>query len=381
MNSMIRVLGVCFLAVSLLSAQARKEFEVASIRPSGDIRNNQVVVGVHVDGSQVRVSFFSLKDYIGVAYRLRGNQIAGPDWLASQRFDINAKLSEGTSETDVPEMLQALLADRFKMKTHRETREFSAYALKVANTGLKLIESGPPPESDNPGAIDAAGGGNAQQITMNFGGGASFSLGMTSIEIKKMTMTRVADILTRFLDRPVVDMTNLKAAYDMTLELAPEDRMAMMIRAAVAGGVVLPPQALAMMDRGSNASLFDSMKKAGLNLEAQKASLDVLVIDQMEKTLNENREKVGATAGDVETAIAEAKKALAESDVEKLNEAYNQLQTASHKMAEALYQQTSTGGPETPAEDQASAAGASTAGGAGEDDVIDAEYVDVDENK
>jgi len=100
----------------------------------------------------------------------------------------------------------------------------------------------------------------------------------------------------------------------------------------------------------------------------------------MEKTLNENREKVGAVAADVETAIADAKKALAEGGADKLNEAFNQLQAASHKLAEALYQQTSST-PETPAEDQASAAGASTAGGAGEDNVIDAEYVDVDESK
>ena len=80
--------------------------------------------------------------------------------------------------------------------------------------------------------------------------------------------------------------------------------------------------------------------------------------------------------------LEEAKKALAEGDVEKLNSAYNQLQAASHKMAEALYQQTAATGTETPTEDdQASAAGASGAGASGEDNVIDAEYVDVDENK
>jgi molecular chaperone DnaK len=101
----------------------------------------------------------------------------------------------------------------------------------------------------------------------------------------------------------------------------------------------------------------------------------------MEKTLNDNREKVGAVAGEVETAIAEAKKALAEGGAEKLNEAFNQLQTVSHKMAEALYQQTGTPEGGTPTEDQASAAGASSSGNAGDDNVIDAEYVDVDENK
>jgi molecular chaperone DnaK len=132
------------------------------------------------------------------------------------------------------------------------------------------------------------------------------------------------------------------------------------------------------MMRDAESHAADDVKKRE-EIEARNR-LDGLVY-QMEKTLNDNREKVGAVAGDVETAIAEAKKALAEGGVEKLNEAFNQLQTASHKLAEALYQQTATSGTETPAGDQATAAGASPAGGAGEDNVIDAEYVDVDDNK
>jgi molecular chaperone DnaK len=110
--------------------------------------------------------------------------------------------------------------------------------------------------------------------------------------------------------------------------------------------------------------------------------LDGLVY-QMEKTLSDNRDKVGAVASDVEAVIADAKKALTEGGVEKLNDAFNRLQTASHKLAEALYQSApSSGAPG--AEDQASAAGASsssgTTGGA-DDNVIDAEYVDVEDNK
>ncbi len=133
------------------------------------------------------------------------------------------------------------------------------------------------------------------------------------------------------------------------------------------------------MMRDAESHAADDVKKKE-EIEARNR-LDGLTY-QMEKTLNDNREKVGAVAGDVETAIAEAKKALAEGGVERLNEAFNQLQAASHKLAEALYQQTGgTPGAETPAEDQASAAGASAAGGAGDDNVIDAEYVDVDENK
>jgi molecular chaperone DnaK len=106
------------------------------------------------------------------------------------------------------------------------------------------------------------------------------------------------------------------------------------------------------------------------------------LIYQTEKVLNENRDKVGAVASDIESAIAEARKAQTEGGVEKLNDAFNQLQTASHKLAEALYQQAPPSGSET-SSDQASAAGASSSGASsgGEDNVIDAEYVDVEENK
>src|SRR5687767_11373074 len=132
------------------------------------------------------------------------------------------------------------------------------------------------------------------------------------------------------------------------------------------------------MMRDAESHAADDVKKRE-EIEARNR-LDGLTY-QMEKTLADNKEKVGAVASEVETAISDAKAALAEGGVEKLNDAFNKLQTASHKLAEALYQQTGTPGAESSTEDQASAAGASTAGGAGEDNVIDAEYVDVDENK
>jgi molecular chaperone DnaK len=131
-----------------------------------------------------------------------------------------------------------------------------------------------------------------------------------------------------------------------------------------------------MMKDAESHSADDARKRE--EIEARNR-LDGLVY-QMEKTLADNREKVGAVASDVETAIAEAKKALAEGGVEKLNDAFNQLQNASHKLAEALYQQAPSPDAQ-PSGDQASAAGASSTGGSGDDNVIDAEYVDVDENK
>jgi molecular chaperone DnaK len=133
-----------------------------------------------------------------------------------------------------------------------------------------------------------------------------------------------------------------------------------------------------MMRDAESHSADDARKRE--EIEARNR-LDGLVY-QMEKTLTDNREKVGAVAGDVESAIAEAKKALAEGGVDKLNDAFNKLQAASHKLAEALYQQAPPpGAGAQPGGDQASAAGASSTGGSADDNVIDAEYVDVDENK
>jgi len=287
MKIMVRAV-VMFLVTSLVCfAQTRKEFEVASIKPVTDRPLNQIAVGVKIDGSQARISYLSLKDYISTAFRVRGNQIIGPDWLGSQRFDIVAKIPDGVSQTDVPEMLQTLLADRFQMKMHREMREFPVYAMKVASAGFKLTQTGAgDPTSE--GLVDIAAGGNANGVAINFGGGSSISMASNTLEIKKLTMRILADSLTRFLDRPVIDQTNLGGAYDLSIELTPEDRISMMIRSAVNAGLTLPPQALAMMDNASNGSIFEGVKKAGLTLEPQRAPLEVVVIDQIEKMPTEN---------------------------------------------------------------------------------------------
>jgi len=132
-----------------------------------------------------------------------------------------------------------------------------------------------------------------------------------------------------------------------------------------------------MMRDAESHSAEDATKRD--EIEARN-KLDGLIY-QMEKTLNENREKVSSVAGEVETAIADAKKAVEEGGVERMNNAFNALTAVSHKMAEQLYQQTGSA-PETGPDDQSSAAGASSTGQAGGDDnVIDAEYVDVDEDK
>jgi molecular chaperone DnaK len=136
-----------------------------------------------------------------------------------------------------------------------------------------------------------------------------------------------------------------------------------------------------MMREAESHSSEDAKKRE--EIEARNR-LDSLVY-QVEKSFTENKEKLDATAsGELEAAIADARKALEEGGAERLNNAFNALQTASHKLAEALYQQQSAAGG---GGEQANAAGASSSGptggsaSGGDDNVIDAEYVDVDENK
>src|ERR1035438_8232633 len=275
----------------------RLEFEVASINSSSlstaaQANAGQVNVGVQIDGAQVHCANLSLTEYIRAAYRVKEYQVVGPDWLASERFDVSAKLPAGAKREQVPEMLQTLLADRFGMKTHRETRDLPAYAIIVGKGGLKIKESPPDPAADSAASgaapINVTASGSRAGVSINYGGGSSYTFANNRFEGKKLTMAVLADSLSRYVDRPVVDMTGLPGKYDLTLQFTPEDYLTMTIRSAVAAGVSLPPEALKYLDNASDESLFSSVEALGLKLEPRKAPLEVLVIDQAAKAPTAN---------------------------------------------------------------------------------------------
>src|ERR1700722_11097888 len=97
------------LAAATLFGQARPEFEVASIHPTGPTQDGQLSVGVHIDGAMVIIHAYSLRDYIQDAYKVRDYQISGPDWLDSVKFDVNAKFPDGASRSQLAEMMKSLL--------------------------------------------------------------------------------------------------------------------------------------------------------------------------------------------------------------------------------------------------------------------------------
>lgn len=291
MNATKALLIVLGAATAFAQNTPRPEFEVATIRPSATDAQGEVTAVVRIDGAQVRWAYLTLKDYISGAYRVKLYQISGPDWLGSDRFDIASTLPEGTSPTEIPEMLQRLLEERFKMKVHREKKDFPVYVLEVAKGGLKMQESAPDPDTvnaDPKAPVNITGGGSSQGISLNLGRGSSFTFSNNKLQANRVTMPAFAATLERFVDRPIVDMTDLKGSYDLAIDVTQEDYRAMLIRAGVNAGVSLPPEALRLLDGATVPSLFDAMQKLGLRLDARKAPLDLLVIDDARKTPTEN---------------------------------------------------------------------------------------------
>jgi len=270
---------------------ARPEFEVATIRPSAPSPEVTVTAGAHIDGAQVRWVSLTLKYFMATAYRVKQYQISGPDWISSDRFDISATIPAGVSTTQMPEMLQRLIEDRFQVKMHREKKDFPVYALEIAKGGLKMQANPPDPDAPKADANTPANtnvNGSAQGISIDFGRGSSYTLANNRFEGKKLTMANVVRALELYTDRPIVDLTDLTGTYDFTLEITAEDYRAMLVRAAVSAGLTLPPEALRLLDGATLPSLFEAMQKVGLKLNARKAPLDMLVVEEARKTPTEN---------------------------------------------------------------------------------------------
>jgi uncharacterized protein (TIGR03435 family) len=302
-------------------------FEVASIKPAGQldpvaIAQGKVNVGMKVDGAICRIGSFSLRDLIRTAYEVKDYQISGVDSLgaplSAQRFDIQATMPEGATEKQVPQMLQALLADRFKLVMHRETKDQSVYALVVAKGGSKLKPSEPdPPAPETPaetpetpkkGETVIGQGKGQMRISGNIADGKGITVkgagvgsmhmtmadGKMHLEAAKMTMAALADSATSFVGKPVVDMTELKGEYQVTLDLSMED----LLKVARSIGVMAPGAAGGAASSGgpdsaqasdpAGSSIFESIQKLGLRLDARKAPLDYIVIDHFEKSPTEN---------------------------------------------------------------------------------------------
>ena len=279
------VLTVLLSVVAYAQTPPEKlEFEVASVRPSPPVRNEQVNVGLHVDGAQAHIASFPLQAYIAMAYRVKLYQVSGPDWIKSTMFDVSAKLPAGQAARQIPEMLQSLLAERFQLKFHKDRKDLPIYAIVAGKDSIKLKET---PSSETPqstGAVSVAAAGSSAGVSVDLGNGAWYTFADNKFEAHKITLDRLAEMLERYVDRPILNQTDLKGAYDITLNVTAEDYRTMLVRAAVNSGVTLPPQALRLLENDTSVSLSDAFEKVGLKMVARKSPMDLLVVDQISKT-------------------------------------------------------------------------------------------------
>ena len=288
---LLYMLATSVLVVGSVPARAQSpkiEFEVASVRPFSITQTDgPVTLGARIDGAQVRMTGLTMRDFLSSAYRVKLYQISGPDWMATERYDINAKLPAGVSPEKLPEMLQSLLADRFGLRVHRDKKEMPVYALLVGKPPLRLKDSVIDPNAPPPTAVQVTGTGSAAGVAVNMGNGSSYSLGAGKFEAKKVNAAGMAAVLERFTDRPVMDLTELKGTYDFEFPVTPEDMQTLMIHAAVNAGVQLPPQALRLLDNGGN-PLEIAAEYVGLKLDSRKMPVEIIVIDQIQKTPTDN---------------------------------------------------------------------------------------------
>jgi uncharacterized protein (TIGR03435 family) len=287
-------------------------FEVASIKPAqmitpAIVASGKLHVGMSIDAARVDIGFLSLAELIPIAYKVKPYQVSGPDWMNVQRFDIIAKIPEGATKEQVPEMMQALLEERFQLKVHRENRDHNIYALVVSKEGSKLKEA--PPDADEP-AVDPAtpglpAGAGGNQIKINTGrDGATLvspQVGTTRVipsadgtmrmEMSRVSMPAFVEMLSRFVDRPVVDMTDLKGRYQVALDLTMDSLMNMAKAAGVGIGALGSrgePGRPADASDPAGSSVFRSVQQMGLRLEPRRAPIEFIVVDHVEKMPSEN---------------------------------------------------------------------------------------------
>lgn len=229
------------VVLSLFAQSSDKlDFEVVSIKPADP--NSQETSTYNLPGG-FRGHNLRLFELIMSAWHLNRDQLAGgPSWLETAGWDIEARYPAGASHSQMPQMLQAMLADRFRLVTHRETHVLPVYALTLAKTGSKLKEG------------DGQGGMSA---------GARF------IRYSSGTMAELAGQLSSYLHREVIDRTGLTGHYAIKLSFAPVD-----LTAAPGDGATPDPAP----------SIFQALQsQAGLKLESTKGPVEVLVIDRCEK--------------------------------------------------------------------------------------------------
>ena len=225
-------------------------FEVASIRPSDPASR----ISIARSGDRLTTTNTSLEMLITWAYDIRDDRLFGkPKWLDSDRYDIVAKAGQSLGPGRLQQMMQSLLASRFQLALHRETRELAMYAMVIGKDGAKVhLTEASGPAGQNPFSMPGRG-----RLT-----GSLVTAGM------------LANVLSNQLGRSVQDQTGLKGVFDFSLEWEPDtDAPSTNVDA------VSEPSASAR----AGPSIFTAIQEQlGFKLERRKGPVEVIVIDHVE---------------------------------------------------------------------------------------------------
>jgi uncharacterized protein (TIGR03435 family) len=246
------------------------------------------------DPGRIHYPFTTLKTLLTTAYDVKQFQIAGPAWLDSERFDITATMPPDTTMEQFRSMLRTLLAQRFRMTLHRETKELPIYSLTVAKGGPKMKESTEAPAGDvDPAAMPPPGKVGPDGFPeLAVPAGAPIIIIMLNGRARMMgqqkTMLELADRLTLVAGRPIADATGLKAKYDFTLTYSLEGLNGPQMPPIPPGGAIGAPPA-STSEAEPVPDLFGAVQaQLGLKLEPKKGPVEMIVIDHIEKTPTEN---------------------------------------------------------------------------------------------
>ncbi len=235
----MRTIAFCLAAFTALAQSSA--FEAATIRPADPQSNARSAARLTPD----RVSYqnITLRTLLGRAFEIKtSEQIQGPSWISSERFDVNAKAPDHTPPEQIPKMLQTLLIERFQLELHHETRELPAYVLVAGKGKLKMEES------------------KAE--------GARDTLDMTGPRraARNMSMATLAQYVSLTARTPVVDQTGMSGRFNFPYEMSSEE----------------------MGGKDGYPSIFTIVEELGLKLESKKLPFDVVVIDRGNKVPIEN---------------------------------------------------------------------------------------------
>jgi uncharacterized protein (TIGR03435 family) len=215
----------------------RAEFDVVSIKPTKTLPGGAIPLSQSFGVGTLALTGVTPHELIARAYSVRPNQVSGPSRIDEEHYDIVAKTAGPSSYVEQGLMLRAMLADRFQLVIHRETKELPVYELTVGKNGPKM----PAATTDD--------------------AGPRFYPNSPGIAARQTSMQRFAELLSARVDRPVLDRTGRSGKFDITLTWAPDS---------------------ADPNAEPGPSIFAAIRdQLGLKLEPGKAAVEIIVVERI----------------------------------------------------------------------------------------------------